>query len=148
MRIPNLLVKGLTSVCFVGYAAVAPGFFGSLAAILPAWWLPDKIVPAAIATSLLGLWLCRPAVRVYGSGDPQRFVLDETAGQLIALIALPHDAWVFLAAFVLFRFLDVVKPWPIILLQRWNHPWAIMLDDIAAGFIANVVLRGVLWFWF
>ncbi len=148
MRLPRRFVIVVTSAFFAGYAPKAPGLFGSLVGFIPAWFFPHIIPAAAIVTTVIGLWLCRPAVEVYGNKDPQRFVFDEVCGQFIALIALPHDFRIFLAAFILFRIFDTLKPWPIIIFQNMKHPWGIMLDDIVAGLLTNVILRTLLWYWF
>lgn len=79
-----------------------------------------------------------------GRPDPGRIVVDEVCGQLLA-IALFSDAWVPLAiSFALFRFFDIIKPWPIRKLERLPGGWGIMADDIGAGLAAAVLGRLVL----
>jgi phosphatidylglycerophosphatase A len=76
-----------------------------------------------------------------GLPDPRRIVVDEVCGQLIALAFLP-GAWVPVGiAFALFRFFDIIKPWPIRRLERLPGGWGIMADDVAAGLAAAALAR-------
>jgi phosphatidylglycerophosphatase A len=79
-----------------------------------------------------------------GRPDPGRIVVDEVCGQLIALAFLPA-AWVPVAvSFVLFRFFDIIKPWPIRRLEKLPGGWGIMADDVGAGLAAAALSRLVL----
>jgi phosphatidylglycerophosphatase A len=79
-----------------------------------------------------------------GRPDPGRIVVDEVCGQLLALAFLPA-AWAPLAiSFVLFRFFDILKPWPIRRLEKLPGGWGIMADDIGAGLAAAALSRLVL----
>lgn len=79
-----------------------------------------------------------------GRPDPGRIVIDEVCGQLLALAFLPA-AWAPLAvSFVLFRFFDIIKPWPIRRLEKLPGGWGIMADDIGAGLAAAALSRLVL----
>ncbi|NTV81952.1 MAG: phosphatidylglycerophosphatase A, partial [Candidatus Aminicenantes bacterium] len=80
----------------------------------------------------------------HGRPDPGRIVIDEVVGQLLALAFLP-GAWVPVAvAFALFRFFDIIKPWPIRRLERLPGGWGIMADDVGAGLAAAVLGRLIL----
>lgn len=94
-------------------------------------------------TSFAGLVLARPAREHFGVKDPQKFVIDETAGQLLALVALPLTWPVLVAAFALFRLFDIFKPLGIRRIDRWDHPSGIVLDDLAAGLAANLILQAL-----
>lgn len=150
-----LLAHGLGS----GLAPKAPGTFGTLAAILP--WLLLIQLPLGLYWALVflaalgGIWLCGEAARrMDNAEDPGGIVWDEWVGVWIALAAVPGtDApltewgtewqWV-LAAFVLFRLFDIFKPGPIGWCDRHLHGGlGIMLDDIAAGIAAFLLLQGV-----
>ncbi len=77
--------------------------------------------------------------------DPSNVVIDEVAGQLAAcLILVPVEWWSMLAAFVLFRVFDVLKPLGIRRLEAIPNGWGIMLDDLAAGLLAAVVINGAI----
>ncbi|MCW3475466.1 phosphatidylglycerophosphatase A family protein [Limobrevibacterium gyesilva] len=126
-----------------GYAPKASGTVGSFAALLLGAALmlasPLALPAAALLASLGGLWAIRAAgVR----DDPSWVVIDEFAGQWIALLPLAHPSPLgLLAAFLLFRLLDIAKPGPIGWADRQHGPVGVMLDDIIAGAIA----AGILW---
>lgn len=127
----------------VGFAPFAPGTWGSLVGLGLAALAGDArtVLFLAGVTSVIGLMLAGQAREHFGTKDPQAFVLDETAGQLVALVFLPLTPAVFLTAFVLFRLLDITKPLGIRRLDRLEHPFGIMLDDLAAGLAANLLLQ-------
>ena len=82
-----------------------------------------------------------------GRKDPGLVVVDEVAGQWITLVGMPFTAPVVLAGFVLFRVMDIVKPWPARALERLPGGWGIMADDVAAGIYAQLLLRVLLLVW-
>jgi len=126
-----------------GFFPVAPGSVGSLVAVLLGagmlWWSPLALPVAAVAAASGGLW----AVRAAGAGDdPGWVVIDEFAGQWIALLALPRaTVGGLVAGFLLFRLLDVLKPGPIGWADRQHGAAGVMGDDVIAGGIA----AGILW---
>ena len=126
-----------------GLIPFAPGTCGSLIGlafgILAGDW--QTVILLCGLTAAVGLVLARPAQEHFGVKDPQAFVIDETAGQLLALAALPLTLPVFIAAFVLFRLFDIFKPFGIRRIDRWDHPSSIVLDDLAAGLAANLILQ-------
>ena len=84
--------------------------------------------------------------RASGGKDPQFVVIDEVAGQLIALIAVPLAWKTFLAGFILFRVFDIIKPPPVRQLERLPEGTGIVLDDVAAGIYALIVMQILLRF--
>jgi phosphatidylglycerophosphatase A len=139
MNFARLVASGLGA----GFAPIAPGSVGSAVAIAlgagllaaPGWLLPCAVAVA----SLGGLWALRVA-RV--EGDPGWVTIDEVAGQWIALLGLARPTLLGLvAAFLLFRLLDVVKPGPVGWADRQGGVAGIMADDLIAGTLA----AGVLW---
>lgn len=137
----NFTVKLLVSVGGLGYTPLVPGTMGSLAGLAIAWFVNPLMLPLCLFLNLLGLLLCKPAVTVYGQGDPQQFVLDETAAMLIVFMGIPQNSLLFVIGFTLFRIFDSWKPWPIILLQRSKSPYSIMWDDMAAAILVNLILQ-------
>jgi phosphatidylglycerophosphatase A len=132
-----------------------PGTWGSLSTMLawaalsrflPAWW----VVPANIALAALAVAVGIPAAtrvaRASGLKDPQFVVIDETAGQLITLIAAPLTWKSFLAGFILFRAFDIVKPPPVRQLERLPEGTGIVVDDVAAGLYGLAVMQLLLHF--
>jgi len=142
----HFLAFGLGS----GAAPVAPGTFGTLAAIplylllapLPLW----GYLLAVAAVSLAGIWLCDRTSRDLGVHDHPGIVWDEFAGYLVTMIAAPAG-WLWIAVgFALFRFFDILKPWPIRWIDRQVHGgFGIMLDDLLAGVFAALALQAMVW---
>ena len=128
-----------------GLAPVAPGTAGTLAAVPFAVLL--KALPAVAfwplwaALALLGVWLCGVTARRLGVHDHGGIVWDEMVGYWLAVALVPlHWAWM-LAGFVVFRALDIVKPWPIrVLDRRLGGGLGVMVDDIAAGAATLAIL--------
>ncbi len=88
-----------------------------------------------------GFWVCRASQKVFGTQDPKQFVMDEVCGMMLSVLWIPKEPGFFLIAFLLFRALDIWKPWPISKIQKNRHPSAILWDDLAAGLIANLILQ-------
>lgn len=135
-----------------GLLRPAPGTWGSLAALPPAWLLVHLggvplLAAGIVAVSLAGWWA---AERYTGGGksDPGEVVIDEVAGQWVVLLAAPLDLGYYAAGFVLFRALDITKPWPASWADRkLPGGLGIMLDDIlAAGYgLAALLVFRYLW---
>ena len=141
----------LTATFFgIGRLHPGPGTWGSAATVLlwaaVAHTLPASLrVPVPIAAALLITLVGIPAAtqvsRATARKDPQFVVIDEVAGQLIALIAVPLAWKTFLAGFILFRGFDIVKPPPVRQLEKLPEGFGIVLDDVAAGIYALVVMQ-------
>ena len=126
----------------VGRLRPAPGTWGSLVA-LPALLLGrDAILVLALLVGALGWVAVSEVLRDRPAEDPGWIVVDEVAGMLVALAALPPDAgWVgAAAAFALFRAFDIAKPWPVSWADGLHGATGVMLDDILAGAIAAALL--------
>lgn len=134
-----------------GLLRPAPGTWGSLAAAA-IWYfglraahvagvhaLVATVAGAAVVT-LIGIPAATRVERESGRTDPGFVVIDEVAGQWLALLAAPLDWRYALAAFLLFRFFDIVKPWPARQLEKLPGGTGIMLDDLAAGAYALIVI--------
>ena len=139
----------------IGHLHPGPGTWGS--AVTVVLWAavahllsPSLQTPAAIALSLLIILIGIPAAtrvaRAAAAKDPQFVVIDEVAGQLIALIAVPVAWKTFLAGFILFRAFDIVKPPPVRQLEKLPDGTGIVLDDVAAGIFAFIVMHLLLHF--
>lgn len=134
-----------------GLAKKAPGTFGTLAAIplylimAPLdWWLYTLVVVAAF---VVGVFICDRSSRLLGVHDHSGIVWDEFVGFWITMFLVPLQWYWILAGFVLFRFFDIAKPWPIKWLdQKVGGGFGIMIDDVIAGIFACAVLQIILWF--
>lgn len=124
----------------------APGTMGTLVAI-PLYLLLRPLpllgyLGVLLALFLLGVWACGKTARELGAQDPSAIVWDEILGFLLAMTAVPPGWPWLLAGFALFRGFDILKPWPIGLLdKRLRGGLGIMLDDIAAGALTWVLLQ-------
>jgi phosphatidylglycerophosphatase A len=123
-----------------GLLRPGPGTWGS-AVVLPLVLLgPLACLLLALALTLAGYWAAQQ-VLCEDTEDPGWFVADEGAGMLLALAALPAATWIgVLAAFALFRLLDIAKPWPVSWADRQAGALGVMLDDLLAGGIAAAAL--------
>jgi len=132
-----------------------PGTWGSLATII-VWGLVSLRIPqasrtwatliAATAVTLIGIPAATRVARSSGLKDPQFVVIDEVAGQLVALIAVPLAWKTFLAGLILFRVFDIWKPFPIRRLERLPEGTGIVVDDLGAGLYALAVMHLLLHF--
>ena len=156
------------ATCGVGYLPLAPGTWGSLFAVgfyfalrlsvygsfsnrletadpFYTWAFVTGELVMITATSVFGVWAASRTERVLNIKDPGKVVVDEVAGQLIALLPVPlvidrlWPVWLILA-FILFRFFDIVKPYPARKLESLHGGVGIMLDDVVAGVYAAVVV--------
>jgi phosphatidylglycerophosphatase A len=118
------------------------------------WWAAARNLPAewrwgaalagcAVATAI-GIPAATREARVCGREDPGQVVVDEVAGQLLTLVAVPLGWKSLLAGFILFRCFDIVKPWPVRRLERLPEGTGIVVDDLGAGVYAWVVLHVLL----
>ncbi len=127
----------------IGLLRPAPGSWGS-AVVLPLALLgPGACLALALLLALLGLWAVDRLLATDRAADPGWVVIDEGAGQLLALAALPPEptGWGILLAFLLFRLFDVTKPGPVGWADRQHGPVGVMLDDILAGaLVAGLLL--------
>jgi len=130
----------------IGFSPVAPGTFGSLAALPLCGAISLMGVKTALvfvsALVLLCTWIAHAAERIEAHKDPKQVVVDEICGMAVTLFALPFTPVFIIGGFALFRVFDILKPFPI----RWVEikvpgGLGIMLDDILAGLLANALLR-------
>ena len=142
----NTIVMYLATGCKSGYSPIIPGTAGSLAALVPCWLLSLLPLPVSsmflIAFIVLSIWVSELAENIVGRKDPGCIVIDEFAGMMITLLGI-HFTWQSaLAGFFIFRVLDILKPFPIRYLERTIPGGAgIVLDDVAAGVVAHILLR-------
>jgi len=116
----------------------APGTAGTLLTVPLVWFLQQQSVliyaMVTLFVLLTGSWVCGYAAKKLQVYDHSGIVYDEVAGFLITMFMMPHGAYWLLAGFILFRFFDAVKPWPISWFDKNIHGgFGIMLDDVIAG---------------
>lgn len=165
------------ATCGVGYIPLIAGTFGSIvgvalwislrSAFLALLWslaqsnhnllhiyygMVALLLLTAVVVALIGAWAGGRVEQLQGAKDPKKVVIDEVAGQLIALIPVPlviDSWWSVILAFLLFRFFDIVKPYPANKFEKLHGGLGIMADDIVAGIYAAIcvaVAVSVTWF--
>src|SRR5712671_3696982 len=156
------------STCGVGYFPIAPGTMGSLVGValyLTLWagsyrvleanalvrrltllhiWTPQMafMLVVIFLVTMAGIWAATRTEKLQQKKDPSIVIIDEVAGQMIALLSGPfwlHTSWSILTAFLLFRAFDIWKPYPIRKLEGLESGLGIMADDLAAGAYALIV---------
>ncbi len=141
----------LTATFFgIGRIKPGPGTWGSVATVL-LWAAATSQIPLAQRTwatvvvaavvTLVGIPAATRVARASGGKDPQFVVIDEVAGQLVALIAVPLGWKTFLAGLILFRVFDILKPFPIRRLEHLPEGTGIVVDDLGAGVYALVIMH-------
>jgi phosphatidylglycerophosphatase A len=129
----------------VGLSPKAPGTMGSLAALPFAWFILAyggviALLTAIVLVFAVGCWAAAVYERESGDKDPGSVVIDEVAGQWLALLAAPLEPAAFAIGFLLFRLFDIIKPWPVrVFDQRMGGGLGIMVDDIIAALFPLVV---------
>ena len=144
------LAVGVATVGPCGFTPLAPGTVGSAAGLALFWivrstgfaWLEGATLLLVIA---VGIAAASTAETVYERRDPGLVVIDEVAGMLVTLLAVPVGFVGSIAGFLAFRFFDIVKPFPARQAETLPRGWGIMADDLVAGIYAQAVLRVVLW---
>lgn len=130
-----------------GYFKTAPGTFASFVTILLAIILhfinPALITIATFLAIIIGFWVCNKIV-TNPTDDPSYIVIDEVAGQLIAVLMVSYSIPLMLVAFIVFRILDIKKPWIIGQAEKmFTKGNGVMMDDIIAGFLTLLIMVGI-----
>jgi phosphatidylglycerophosphatase A len=133
------------ATCGVGYLPLMPGTFGSMVGagiflLLQSWPLQLAVIPVI---TVLGVWAASQTERILGLKDPGKVVVDEVAGQMIAMLPIsllvngPWLVWV-IVSFTLFRLFDIFKPYPAGRLEHLRGGFGIMADDLVAAVYAAI----------
>lgn len=140
----NKLVRALATVFGIGYLPLMPGTFASAAGVLLYLFIrsnPFLYSGVAVILIIAGFIVSGEAQRLFNSRDPKEVVIDELCGMLIVYIAVPFSVRNLVIGFLAFRLLDILKIYPLDRLERLKGGWGIMLDDIAAGVLTNIILQ-------
>ncbi len=142
----------LATGCFIGNISFAPGTFGSILG-LPLCLFLSKInlLIAVFLTAgfiFFSIWIAQEAEKIVNTEDPGCIVIDEIAGILVTFTGLPFNVISIAFGFLLFRALDIWKPYPISWIERkLSGGTGIVMDDVAAGICSNLLLRGIFLFY-
>ena len=151
MPLKDKLIILLASGGFCGFSPKAPGTVGSILA-LPLCYGISKISAAAgtiiiFFFIIIGTWVAHTAEKSLSQTDPGCIVIDEMAGLMVTFIYIPFTVATALMGFIIFRLLDILKPFPISWIEKkMTGGPGIMADDIAAGILGNTVLRLIISF--
>lgn len=131
---------------FVGFFPLATGTVGSIVGVALVWILKSVSLPLyGLVTLCLGIvawWACDRASQAFKKADPPQIVIDEIVGFVVTMIAIPVTGYWLVLGFLVFRFFDVIKPFPVSWINdRLKNGWGILLDDIMAGVFGNIVLQ-------
>ena len=145
MSVMSKLLQAIATLGPIGQLP-APGTAGSVVAVITGLYLmsfgPIILGLGCLICLVVGTIASEYYARSIGRKDPSEVIIDEVAGQWIALIILPLDLWWFAAAFVLFRFFDITKIGPVGMAEQLSGGVGVMADDIVAGLLAALCLWG------
>ncbi len=136
-----------------GLLPIAPGTWGSLAALPLAWALqsaggPWAVLAAALVIFAVGCWAAHVMGKQSGEDDAGVIVIDEVAGQLLVLCFVPPGLVLYIVGFLLFRAMDILKPWPVNWAdQKIKGGFGVMLDDVLAALYAIIPFAVLVNWW-
>jgi phosphatidylglycerophosphatase A len=140
----EFLVKFTASGLGTGYAPIFPGTWGTIPGVVIAWLLFGYGWPVQVGLTVpmlvLGVWAASAAEDYYGH-DGKKIVIDEVAGIMIAYLFVPHIWQYYLVGFVIFRILDIAKPFPAARWESLPRGWGVMADDFAVAVYTNIILQ-------
>ncbi len=140
----NFTIKFLATGAGTGYTPVVPGTFGTLMGVVifmamiqfPRWLLFVTI----LGLIAIGIWVSDEAEKLFQKKDPSFVVIDEVIGILVTMLFLPFQVKYVLMAFISFRIMDILKPYPARKLEAIHGGMGIVIDDIIAGIYAGLAI--------
>lgn len=140
----NFLEKLLGSGFYTGYIHFASGTWGSLAALviylIPGFENPSLMIFMITLFILVGVPIADKFELIYGK-DPKECTIDEVIGMWITLLLLPKKIWWIILAFVIWRAMDIIKPFPARKLEDIKGGWGVILDDVMAGIYSFISIQ-------
>ncbi len=141
----DLLIRLYVTFFFLGNSPVAPGTAGTLGAILLFFFLTFVSFPIysvfLLILTAFSIFMSSLAVKIYNSKDPGQIVIDEVCGFLFTMVLIPFSWGYVITGFLLFRILDILKPYPIRNIEKLRDGYGIVLDDVLAGIYANILMQ-------
>ena len=149
MNFKQKSVMFIATGCYIGNISFAPGTFGSVLGLPICFFLSKTDLSMAVLLTLIAIlcaiWIANEAEKILKTEDPGCIVIDEIAGIILTLFGLPFNIISVTAGFLVFRALDIWKPYPIRFLEnKFSGGIGIVLDDVAAGILSNLILRVVI----
>ncbi len=143
----NFIEKLLGSGFYTGFIPYISGTFGSFAALIiyyiPGFENPLILIPAIIVFTFYGVYVGNKFEKIYGK-DPSECTIDEVVGMWISLLFLPKILLISVLTFVLWRILDIIKPFPARNFEKLNGGIGILLDDITSGIYTLIIVHVIL----
>ena len=144
MKQINTFEKIVGSAFYTGYIPFASGTFGSLVGLI-IYFIPGfenlfVILPAIVFLFAYGVFVSNKFEKIYGK-DPSECTVDEVVGTWIALIALPKTFPVVITSFLIWRLLDIIKPFPAGTSESLKGGWGIMMDDVISGIYSLIIVH-------
>ncbi len=128
----------------VGHIGLAPGTIGSALAAVSGYYIAGygagAMVTLTVLVFIIGAFAANGYIEATGRKDPPEVIIDEVAGQWLALILLPHEVVWYVIGFVLFRFFDILKPGPVKTVEALDGGIGVMADDLVAGLLTGFCL--------
>ncbi|MDI7261847.1 MAG: phosphatidylglycerophosphatase A [Thermodesulfobacteriota bacterium] len=141
----NYFILILATGFGAGYSPIAPGTLGTLLAIPIYYFLSEMSSPlyelTLITFFFLSSWISGRAQQYFGKKDDQRIVIDEMMGFFITVLWVTKTPLLILVGFILFRFFDILKPFPIRRFEKVRGGFGVVLDDVLAGIYSNIILQ-------
>ena len=148
--------KAGASLLFIGYFPYAPGTIGAAITIVALWFVNDKAQFLFAPSNIVWFWVAMFGViaistflsskskEIFGVHDAPQIIVDEVAGQFITFFMVPISFHTLVLGFLLFRFFDIVKPYPVFAMEEIEDGLGVVMDDVAAGVMSNISLMVIL----
>ena len=144
----NIVEKTLGSGFYTGYIPIASGTWGSLAALIifliPGFENPSIMIFMISLFILIGVPIATKFESIYGK-DPKECTIDEVVGTWISFLFLPRKIWWIIIAFLIWRAIDIYKPFPIRKLEKIKGGWGVMLDDVLGGIYSFMIIQVIIY---
>ncbi len=144
----NFLEKTIGSGLFTGFFPKASGTFASFVALLlfliPGFENPSLMIFLISFFILIGVPIAVKFEKIYGN-DPSQYTLDEFIGTWITLLFIPKKIWWIIPAFIIWRFMDIIKPFPARKLESVPRGWGVILDDVMAGIYSFMAIQIIIY---
>ena len=148
-------IRCLASGCGFGYSPVISGTAGTLFSIIP-YWVTIHIIGGPqhwawyagviLVLTVLSIWAADGMMVLTNSVDPKQVIIDEVVGFFVTMFLVPFSWGNVLLGFIIFRILDIIKPWPASWLDRLHDQWGfgVTMDDVAAGIYGCLIMHIIL----
>lgn len=146
----NLIERILGSGFFSGYSPVASGTVGSLFALfiylIPGFENPTILLFMISLFTVIGINIGNKFEKFYGKKDPSQCTIDEFVGTWISLLFVPKTIIYVVSVFILWRILDIIKPFPARLIEKLKGGWGIMFDDVMSAIYSLILIQIIIYF--